>query len=458
MPKEVRKFDVIVIGGGSGLEISSQAAELGLKTAVIEPGPFGGTCLNRGCIPSKMLIHSADVAENIDRAHLFGISSKGYTVDWKRIVSRVTKTVNEDAKGIEAGNRADRNITVYKAYAKFIGHKQLQVGNDIITADKIFICAGTRPSIPPIPGLEKVPYLTSDQALFLSRQPKSLIIIGGGYISCELAHFFGALGTKVTILQRSDVLLTNEDIDISKRFTDVFKKKHDVLLNTEIVSVSKTKNGITIDCKVGGKRKTVSGEQLLVATGRVSNADKLDVAKTGIKITEKGGYVNINEYLETNVPGIWAIGDIAGKFFFKHSANLEAAYAGHNAFNPKQKQEIDYAAMPHAVFTSPQMAGVGATEQELQAKGVAYIKSIYKYDDSAMGFTIEEHDGFVKVLVDPKTRKILGCHIIGADASVLIHEVIPIMRAGLGVSAITQAIHIHPALSEVVSRAFNSLQ
>jgi dihydrolipoamide dehydrogenase len=306
--------------------------------------------------------------------------------------------------------------------------------------------------------LEKVPYLTSDQALFLKKQPKSLVIFGGGYISCELAHFFGALGTKVMILQRSEVLLTNEDRDISKRFTDVFRKKHDVLLSSEIVSVSKARNGVTVDCKVAGKRKKVTGEQLLVATGRVSNADKLDVAKSGIKTTDKGGYVQVNEYLETNVPGIWAIGDIAGKYFFKHSANLEAAYAAHNAFNPKSKSPVDYTAMPHAVFSSPQIAGVGATEQELQAKGVAYIKSIYKYDDSAMGFAIEDHDGFVKVLVDPKTRKILGCHIIGTEASVLIHEVIPLMRAGLGASAITQAIHIHPALSEVVQRAFNSLE
>src|SRR3990172_1026296 len=204
-----KRYDVIVIGAGSGLSISSYAAEKGLKVAVVESGPFGGTCLNRGCIPSKMLIYSADVAETIHKSKQFGIDAKINKINWKQIITRVNQTIDEEAKEIEQGNRQTKNITVYKVQAQFIGKKLLRVGKDVITADKIFICAGARPSTPPIPGLKDVPYITSDEALRLPKQPKNLTIIGGGYIASELAHFFGSLGTKITIIQRSNLLMNN---------------------------------------------------------------------------------------------------------------------------------------------------------------------------------------------------------------------------------------------------------
>lgn len=445
-----KRFDVIVIGAGSGLQISSQAAAQGLKVAVVEPGPFGGTCLNRGCIPSKLLIHSADVAEEIKNSETFGIKSKLVSINWKKIISRVSKFVDNEARQIEKGNRQTKNITVYKNYAQFIGKKILKVGKEIITANKIFICAGTRPNIPPIPGLEEVSYVTSKEALRLPKQPKKLTIIGGGYIGTELAHFFGGLGTKVTIIDRGNLLMKSEDSEIAERFTKVYKRKYNLVLNASINKVYKKGKDVLVDVKVRGKKKTITGDTLLVATGRKSNADILNVKETGVK-TNKRGFVKVNKYLETNVPGIWAIGDIAGVYMFKHSANLEAEYAVHNAFS-KKKIKVDYTAMPHAAFTSPQVASVGKTEDELQGK--PYLKSTYSYINTGYGKAIEDKDGFVKVLVDPKTMKILGCHIIGTDASILIHEVIVVMKARLGVAGITNAVHIHPALSEVVHRAF----
>jgi len=225
-------FDVIVIGAGSGLTISSGAAEMGMKVAVIDKGPFGGTCLNRGCIPSKMLIHTADIAETIKNSELFGIASKITNVDWKKIQKRVWDTIDPEAKGIEEGNRDSKNITVYKDEAVFVGNKIIKVGSQHITAKKIFICAGTRPMIPKIPGLDKVKYHTSDDVMRLPNQPKSMIVIGGGYISAELGHFFSSLGTDVTLINRGDRLLKNEDREISKAFTKILPKKYNVLINT----------------------------------------------------------------------------------------------------------------------------------------------------------------------------------------------------------------------------------
>jgi len=452
-----KRYDVIVIGAGSGLLISSEAAQRGLKTAVIDHGPFGGTCLNRGCIPSKMLIHSADVMEQIQKAKSFGITTKVTSIDWKQVVSRATRTVETEARQILQGNKSAKNMTVYQDTARFVGMKKLRVGKDTLAADKIFICAGTRPSAPPIPGLDTVKYITSDEALRLRKQPKSLIIIGGGYIASELAHFFGALGTKVTILQRSDKLLTNEDSEIAVAFTKAFSKKHNVVLNANTQRVLQKGKNIAVEYTVGNRKQTVVGEQLLVATGRIPNTDILDVAKTGL-VTFKPGFVKTNEYMETNVPGIWAIGDIAGVYLFKHSANLEAEYAAHNAFNPNSKVPVPYFAMPHAVFSSPQIGSVGMTEDELKEKKLPYAVGRYAFHKVAYGHSIEDKDGFVKVLADPKTKQILGCHILGTDAATLIHEIIVAMKHHLTVDDVINTVHVHPALPEVIQRAFANIE
>jgi dihydrolipoamide dehydrogenase len=454
----MKTYDLIVIGAGSGLTVSAAAAERGLKVAIIDRGPFGGTCLNRGCIPSKMLIHSADVAEEVRRAGLFGIKARVTGLDWKRLVGRVTRTVDSEAREIEQGNREAGNITVYRDDARFTGPKTLQVGKEAITAERIVIAAGTRPSIPPIPGLPGTPFVTSDEALRLPRQPKRMVVIGGGYIAAELAHFFGSLGTEVTILQRGPILVNNEDEEVSQRFTEAYRRRFNVLLNVDTKSVSYKAGKFTVEVQEGERKpRRLTCDTLLVATGRISNADQLDVAKAGVRLTEKGSYVQVDEHMETNVPGIWALGDIAGKYFFKHSANLEAEYVVQNMFGP-DKVAVNYAAMPHAIFASPQVAGVGATEQELKAKGVDYAKGFFRYIETGMGKAIEDEDGFVKVLADRKTRRILGCHILGTDASALIHEVIIAMRAGLTVDAILDAVYIHPALNEVVQRAFINIE
>ena len=453
----MQHFGLMVLGSGSGLEVSSEAAGLGLSVAIIEEGPFGGTCLNRGCIPSKMLIHCADVMDTIKNAHIFGIKATVQGIDWQAIIARAVDEVDADARAIEEGNRQADNITVFKGRGRFTGAKTLEVNGEEISAEIVLIAAGTRPMVPDIPGLVGVPYITSDEALRLPEQPRRLAILGGGYIAAEMAHFFGALGTEVTLIQRGPQLLRAEDDDVARRFTEVYLRKINILLNTRISRAESRGHEIVLEVSSEGSTGEVLADGLLVATGRVPNTDLLNVAATGVEIDERG-FVKTDEFLETNVPGIWALGDIVGKYLLKHSANLEAAYAGNNIFNPDNKVAVDYNAMPHAIFASPQVAGVGLTEREAIEQGFDFAVASYDYSDAAYGSSIEDRDGFVKILAERHSGEILGAHIIGTDASILIQEVVNAMRAGLNVRSITQSIYVHPALPEVVQRAFGELE
>src|SRR3990167_5863388 len=438
----MQSFDLIVIGAGSGLNVSSAVAEIGMKVAVVEKGHMGGTCLNRGCIPSKIIIHSADVAETIKKSKLFGINARISSIDFKKITNRASNIVDKDANEIEKAIIKDKNTTLFKVEAKFIAERTLKVGKETIKGNKIIIAAGTRPSIPPIEGLNKVDFITSDEALRLRKQPKSMTILGGGYIAAELAHFYGALGTKINIVQRGKYLIPNEDGEISRKFTEIFREKYNVLTEFSATEVSKKGNKFIVVAEGKKSNKKIISDALLVAAGRIPNTDVLDVKKGNV---------------ETNAKNIWALVDIVGKFLFKHSANLEAQYVYNNAILNK-KIKVDYTAMPHAIFSSPQIAGVGLKEQDLKQRKIKYAIGRYNYIDSGMGLALQDNEGFVKIFADKKTRKILGCHILGTDASTLIHEVIVAMKADLRIDAISDAVHVHPALSEVVQRAALSIE
>jgi mycothione reductase len=458
------KFDLIVIGSGSGLDVANAAAtQHGLKVAIIEKDKMGGTCLNRGCIPSKLLIHSADVAEVIKNAGIFGIKVDGFSVDFEKIVERVNTITDSHSAAIRKSYENSDNPKLFAKECRFVGKKMIALSgtnvNDelIITAENILIASGTRPKIPKIKGLQESGYITSDEALRLKRQPRTLTFIGGGYITCELAHFYGSLGTEINIIQIEEVLIPKEDKEISHKFTEVFSKKYNVYLGYDVKLVFKDDSNIfhiVAKNKFSGKKLELNSEQLLIAVGRVPNSDSLDIIKTDVKLDENG-FILVDQYLETNIKGIFALGDVVGHYQFKHNANNEARYAYHNMLVPDTKKvPVDYTAMPHAIFSSPQVAGVGFTEQQLSIKGIDYQKSVYPYIRTGMGEAIEDRDGFVKFLVSRNDKKILGCHIIGTDASTLIHEVLVAMKAGDGsVQSITKTIHIHPALSEVIARA-----
>jgi mycothione reductase len=454
----MQEFDLIVIGSGSGLDVANAAAEHGgMKVAIVEKGRMGGTCLNRGCIPSKLLIHSADVAETIRSAGQFGVKVGEFSIDFQSIAKRTTGIVDSESDGIRSAFSEIDNPKLFSHECRFIGDKTISVGSETIQANKILIASGTRPFVPKIQGLDGSGFMTSDEALRLKKQPRVLTIIGGGYIAAEMAHFFGALGTKVNIVQRGNLLIPHEDEEVAGKFTQVFSKKYNVYLGYDTESVGKKNGGIFFVKARNSSGKVISleSDQLLVATGRMPNSDTLDLGKTGVQVDGRG-FVRVNKYLETNVKGIFALGDAVGRYMFKHSANHEAQYAFNNIMHANKKVAVDYAAMPHAIFSWPQVASVGHTEQELKKDRADYAKAVYPYIRTVMGEAIEDRDGFVKLLASRKDGMILGCHIIGAHASILIHEVLVAMKAGVTIGNIARTVHIHPALSEVVSRAASS--
>ena len=464
----MKEFDLIVIGAGSGLDVAAAAVNRGLNVAVVDDGPLGGTCLNRGCIPSKMLLHRADIATAVQNARQFGIDASINDVDFAGMIREVNESVAEDSNSIKEGVRASDRHTLYRTRARFTDERTLDVGEDTLRGDKVVIAAGTRPIIPSIDGLEAVDYWTSTEALDPEAQPDHLIIVGGGYVAAELAHFYGSFGTEITIIGRREVLLPDHELDISARyaeideevsraFTNSYAERYDIHVGYEATTVSENGDEVTVHA-VGSDNSniTVTGDRLLLAAGRQPNSDTLDLNMADV-VTDKRGYIETDEHLKTTAENVWALGDITGNHLFKHAANHDAGYVVMNALGDSEhKHAVDYTGMPYSVFASPQVAGVGQTGQELRAVDTEYVTSTYSYGDTAMGGALKEEDGFVKVLAAPEDGEILGCHIIGPHASMLIHEVVVAMGSGSGtVGNIRNAIHVHPALNEVVQRAFS---
>jgi dihydrolipoamide dehydrogenase len=445
----MKKFDVITIGSGGGAKISSPAASMGLKVAVIEKDRMGGTCLNRGCIPSKMLIHPADVAIQIKEAHRFDIhNDPKFTVDFAKLIQRISATVDGDADKIEASYSKHPNITLFKGTAKFLENKIIEINGEQITAEKIFIAVGTRPTIPNIPGLAGTPFMTSTEALRAEKLPASMIIVGGGYIACELGHAYAALGTKTTFLVRSK-LLRHEDAEVAAEFERVFKLHHALITGALPTRVEYHNNIFKVHYTHEDKESSVTAETLLIATGTSSNADTLDLINTDIELLPQN-FIKVNEHLETSVPGIYSLGDCIGRYFFRHSVNFEGEYLFDYVFGGKPRQPILYPPMPHAVFTHPQVAAVGATEEELKTKGIDYVVGLNPYKSSAMGMALLADHGFCKILFDRKTKKILGGHVIGPEASGMIHMIIAYMNMNATLDDMLRTIYIHPALPEIV--------
>jgi len=418
--------------------------------------PLGGTCLNVGCIPSKILIHPADRIREILEAKKLGITAEIKDIDFHAIMERVRQPIQESREGMEKGIQHAENLDYYKGEGHFIKDYALEILGKEIQGEKIFLGSGARPLIPPIKGLDSVPYLTNENVFDLKEKPDSIVIIGGGYIAVEFAHFFSAVGTTVTIFQRGNRLIPNTEPEISELLKKQFEKRMHIYLNTEVLEVKKQGNGITAIGKnnLTGKEVTVTAEKILVAAGRKSNADLLKVENTGVK-TDSRGYIQVNEYLETSKKNIWAFGDAIGKAMFKHVANEEASVAWRNAFHD-HKTKMDYHTIPYAVFTYPEIAAVGMTEEEAKKNNKILVGSA-RYSDVAKGGAMMEHDGFTKAIVDKETGKILGFHIIGPYAPMLIQEVINAMALGGDISLIAHGMHIHPALPELILRTLGNL-
>jgi mycothione reductase len=453
----MKTYDVIVVGSGSGGEIVEAAVSHKMTVAWIDKGPLGGTCLNVGCIPSKILIHPADRIMEIVDAKKLGITAEITHIDFKTIMQRVRQPIQESHTAMEKGISNTENLDYYNAECFFTNEYTLRVSGTEIRGEKIFLASGARPLIPPIKGLETVPYLTNENVFDLHEKPESMVIIGGGYIAVEFAHFFSAVGTKVTICQRVNRLIPTTEPEISEILKNQLKKRMQIYLNTEVLEVHQ--QGSTVDVRgkdrVSGKDILVSAEKIFVAAGRKSNADILKVENTGVH-TDERGYIQVNDYLETSKKNIWAFGDAIGKAMFKHVANEEAVVAWRNAFHEK-KTKMDYQVIPYAVFTYPEIAAVGLTEEEAR-KHHDILVGTARYADVAKGDAMMEYDGFAKAIVDKQNGKILGFHIIGPYAPMLIQEVINGMALGGNIAFISHGMHIHPALPELILRTLGNLR
>jgi mycothione reductase len=444
----VTHHNLLIIGAGSGNSVIGPGHD-GMDLAIVEPWVFGGTCLNRGCIPSKMLVHAADVALAARRGPTLGVHTTFGGADWPAIRDRIFDRINPIADSGRDYRQGLDNVTVYESPARFVDERTVDIAGTTVSADQVVLAAGGRPVTPEVPGLADTPFHTSDSIMRVDSLPAHLVILGGGFIAVEMAHVFDALGSRVTIVHRSDLLLRGADDAVRERITGIYAARMDVRLDTTVRRAGHD-DVFRLELSDGA---TLEPDLLLVATGRRPNTDSLDVAAGGIH-TDGRGLVTTDDYLRTSSKGVWALGDITNPAQLKHTANAEARLLTHNLLNPGALRAIDRLHTPHAVFGHPQIGSVGPTQQQLVAEGRPHLVSVRNFSDIAYGWAMEDTTGFVKLLADPDTRLLLGAHILGPHAPTLIQQLIQGMVAGLTVDQMARAqLYVHPAIPEVVEQA-----
>lgn len=502
----MQHYDLLVIGGGAGISIVEAAMQNGLKCALVEKAKLGGTCLTRGCIPSKVLVHPADLLREAQHGTVTGFYGDNFRLDWQLVSKRVWQKIDVSQK-LENNLQQAKLLDLYKGTARFIGRQIIEIEDSesgVIsqaTADKIVVAAGARTAVPPINGLGKTGFLTAEN-FFGEKYPDKpyddLVIIGGGAIGLEFAHIFSAFGTNVTIIEMKDRIAFTEEPEISEKLKQQFEKIGiRVLTESKAVSTEKIDNRKYVTAETNdGSRIKIECDEILLASGIRSNSDLLHLEHTGIE-TDERGWITTNEYLETSQENVWAVGDINGKFQFRHKANYEVEVLVHNLFSDKQRRKASYDTVPWAIFTYPQIAHVGLTEQQALTAGHKILVGRNPYSATANGYALgyepgDPDDGFVKLITDDKYR-ILGVHIIGPQAAILIQPYVYLMNAGAtctkqetdmpngqlidgqmfdnvtrlrpglcldagSTAAIDQAMIIHPALSEVAGWVTGELE
>ncbi len=454
----MKEYDVVVIGSGTGLSLVHKALSEKAKVALVASEYLGGTCLNVGCIPSKLLIASADRAMEIAGARPLGISVS-MNIDFKSIMRRMRDYVRQGASFLREDIGSTEHLDFYETECRFISDYTLEMENDgsRIRGHKIFIATGARPFIPPIEGLDATGFLTNETLLSLEQLPESLLVLGGSYVGVEYAHFFSAMGSRVTLIEKMERLVPSEEPDVSDLLKRELEKRMIVHTSATAVEARGEEGGVHVRLrnKESGGESEASAAALLVATGRVSNADRLHPEKTGVR-TDARGFITVDPYLRTTKERIWAVGDATGRQMFTHAGDKEVDVAWHNATHD-EKKAMDFDAVPHAVFTMPQIASIGLTEAAARKEHKVLVGKA-NYTDVVQGDARMEEAGFAKAIIEKENGRILGFHIIGSDASILIQEVVNAVASGAPARSITDSMHIFPAMSELIVEAINKAE
>lgn len=442
-------YDLVVIGGGPGGYVAAlRGAQLGARVALVEEKRVGGVCLNEGCIPTKALARSVELLLDIERAQEFGILVSEPALDFAKMMARKEMVVEKLVSGVEALLQA-RKVELFKGKGRLLAPNKVAVGGKEVSTRSVIIATGAEPGKPPVAGLDLEGVLTSSEILELEEAPSRLVIVGGGVIGMEFVTLFNALGTKVTVIEMLPSLLPPVDEELSRRYLTLVRREGvEVHLNSPLRGVQKKGPTLLVEYGADEKVESVEAEYVLIATGRLPYTEGLGLAELGVKT--QGRAIVVDDYLQTSVPGVYAVGDVTGGWMLAHVAFRQGEIAAENALG--NKKGLDYRAVPYCVFTLPEIAGVGLTEQEAKGKGIPYKKSIFRFTASGRALTMGETTGLVKMLCHEE-GEVLGLHIMGPRATDLIAEGALAIQMGAKASDIVATIHAHPTLPEAVREA-----
>jgi len=444
------EFDVAVIGGGSaGYSSASTAQSLGARVAIIDPGPLGGLCILKGCMPTKTILRSSDIMALMRRAKEFGIQTVNPQANLSAINDRKNKLIQEFTD-YRIQQLKDDRFTLIQERAEFISPHEIRVGNQTLKAKSFILATGSVIADYPVPGLKETGFITSDDVLKMRKAPQSIIVLGAGAVAVELAQFFLRIGVKVTLLQRSPHILSKGDEDLARPVEHRFREEGmDLYTATNILRAEKKQEDSVVYFQHEGEEKSVSAQYILQALGRRPNIDGLHLETAGVE-THKGR-ITVDAKMKTSQPHIFAVGDVNGIHEVVHIAIQQGEVAGYNAIHPENEREVDDRLKSSVVFTDPAVASVGLSEKECQANNIAYLSASHPFDDHGKSMCLGETHGHVKLLCDPVSGKVLGGHIVGPEAGELIHELITLMHFGGTVKDLAGIPHYHPTLAEILT-------